>query len=66
MLIGLDSIFVRQAFSVLKAAGCSDEALCYEMCVGSSLKLSFILSAKSGGCRKSLPKYSSVQVSWGS
>lgn len=23
----------RQAFSVLKDAGCSDEALCYEMCV---------------------------------
>lgn len=23
----------RQAFSVLKEAGCSDEALCYEMCV---------------------------------
>ena len=26
----------REAFSVLKAAGCSDEALCYEMCVVSS------------------------------
>lgn len=23
----------QQAFSVLKEAGCSDEALCYEMCV---------------------------------
>lgn len=24
-------LFYREAFSVLKEAGCSDEALCYEM-----------------------------------
>jgi ketol-acid reductoisomerase len=35
----------REAFSVLKEAGCSDEALCYEMCVFSLSYLPFSASA---------------------
>lgn len=34
MALRLTCVF-REAFSVLKEAGCSDEALCYEMCVES-------------------------------
>lgn len=42
MLTDMDShslrTFHREAFNVLQEAGCSDEALCYEMCVRSAAR----------------------------
>ncbi len=36
-LLNLNLVGFREAFSVLKEAGCSDEALCYEMYVLSTI-----------------------------
>ena len=47
----------REAFSVLKEAGCSDEALCYEMYVsGLAFHWFDIKNSCTGGCPKNLQR----------
>jgi ketol-acid reductoisomerase len=54
----------REAFSVLKEAGCSDEALCYEMWAPFSKRRANLgeidTDDNAGGCRRSLLRFSNV------
>jgi ketol-acid reductoisomerase len=52
----------REAFSVLKEAGCSDEALCYEMQVIVSVIYSSPNFGLPGGCRRSRQKSSNAPL----
>ncbi len=56
---GYSQISYSEAFSVLKEAGCSDEALCYEMYVLMIYHVWIsVLSRSVGGCPRSLQRSS--------
>ena len=57
----MDLMAFREAFAVLKEAGFSDEALCYEMQVVSTRCAIHLLTQLPGGCRKNLLKYLDLQ-----